>query len=71
MNKSSYSFTNYRTKLSVPTKLPCNVETKYRELLNLREKVRKAEAAAARRLRDQKNLPSGPWLDLEVIRRDR
>jgi hypothetical protein len=52
---SSYSRTNYPTNLSEPTKLLCSVETEYRELLELRERVRKAEAAAARCLRDQKS----------------
>jgi hypothetical protein len=63
---SSDSRTNDRTNPSAPTKLLCSVETEYRELLHLRGQVKKAEAAAARCLRDQKNLPSGPSPDLEV-----
>ena len=60
------SRTNDRTNPIAPTKLLYPVETEYRELLDLREQVRKAEAAAARRLRDQKNRPSWPSPDLEV-----
>ena len=41
---------NYRTKLSAPTNLLCSVEAEYRELRDLRERVRKAEAAVAQRL---------------------
>jgi hypothetical protein len=43
---SSYGGTNYRTSPSAPTKLLCSLETEYRELQNLRERVRMAEAAA-------------------------
>jgi hypothetical protein len=39
--------------------LLCSVETEYRELLELRERVRKAEAAVAMRLRPQKKKQSG------------
>ena len=39
---------------SKQTKLPCSVETEYRELMDLRERVREAETAAAMRLRPQK-----------------
>jgi hypothetical protein len=47
---SSYSRTNYRTNPSAPTELLCSVATEYRELQDLREQVRKAEAAAAKYL---------------------
>ena len=47
---STYRSTNYRTNLSAPTRLLSPIETEYRELLDLRERVRKAEAAAAKRL---------------------
>jgi hypothetical protein len=51
---SSYSRTKYRTNPNERTKLLRSVETEYRELLDLRERVRKAEAAAAMRLRAKK-----------------
>jgi hypothetical protein len=51
---SSYSRTNYRTNPNERTKLLRSFETEYRELLDLRERVRKAEAAAAMRLRAKK-----------------
>jgi hypothetical protein len=43
---SSYGGTNHRTNPSAPTKLLCSLETEYRELQDLRERVRMAEAAA-------------------------
>ncbi len=43
---SSYGGTNYGTNPSAPTKLPRSLEIEYRELLDLRERVRMAEAAA-------------------------
>ena len=43
---SSYSGTNYRTNPAAPTKLLYSLETEYRELQDLRERVRKAEAVA-------------------------
>jgi hypothetical protein len=43
---SSYGGTNYRTNPSAPAKLPCALEIEYRELLDLRERVRMAEATA-------------------------
>jgi hypothetical protein len=43
---SSYGGTNYRTSPSAPTKLLCSLEIEYRALQDLRERVRKAEAAA-------------------------
>jgi hypothetical protein len=43
---SSYGSTNYRTNQSEPTKLPCSLALEYRELQDLRERVRIAEAAA-------------------------
>jgi hypothetical protein len=43
---SSYGGTNHRTSPSAPTKLLCSLETEYRELQDLRERVRMAEAAA-------------------------
>jgi len=52
---SSYAGTNYRTNPSAPTKLLCSVETEYRELLDLRERVRKAEAAARNAPAESKN----------------
>jgi hypothetical protein len=48
---STYRGTNYRTNPSAPTKLLSSMETEYREVQDLRERVRKAEAAAAKRLR--------------------
>jgi|SRR5450631_39660 hypothetical protein len=42
---SSYSGTNYRTNPTTPTELLCSLATEYRELQDLRERVRKAEAA--------------------------
>jgi hypothetical protein len=47
---SAYGGTNYRMKPSAPSNLPCSLETEYRDLQELRERVRKAEAAATRRL---------------------
>jgi hypothetical protein len=43
---SSYGGTNYRTNPTTPTKLLCSLATEYRELQDLRERVKKAEAAA-------------------------
>jgi hypothetical protein len=43
---SSYGGTNYRTNPTTPTKLLCSLATEYRELQDLRERVRKPEAAA-------------------------
>jgi hypothetical protein len=43
---SSYGGTNYRRNPSAPTKLPRSFEIEYRELLDLRERIRMAEAAA-------------------------
>jgi hypothetical protein len=48
---SSYRGANYRTKSTAPTNLLCSLETEYHELQDLRERVRKAEAASAKRLR--------------------
>jgi hypothetical protein len=45
---SSYRGTNYRTTPSGPTELLCSLAKEYRELQHLRERVRKAEAAAKR-----------------------
>jgi hypothetical protein len=42
---SPYGGTNYRANQSAPTKLLCSVAIEYRELQNLRERVRMAEAA--------------------------
>jgi hypothetical protein len=47
---------NYRTNPSAPNKLLSSIETEYRELQDLRERVRKAEAAAAKRLRPRGTL---------------
>ena len=53
---SSYNVTNYqkklpnyREKLSARIELPVSLEKEYRELQELRERVRRAEAAAKRR----------------------
>jgi len=54
---SSYAGTNYRTNQSAPTKLLCSLAIEYRELQDLRERVRIAEAAARNAPRDQKNRP--------------
>jgi hypothetical protein len=43
---SSDGGTNYRTNPSAPTKLLCSLAIEYRELQDLRERVRMAEAAA-------------------------
>ena len=43
---SSYGSSNYRTNQSAPTELLCPLEKEYRELQDLRERVRMAEAAA-------------------------
>ena len=43
---SSYAGTNYRTNQSAPTKLLCSLAIEYRELQDLRERVRMAEASA-------------------------
>ena len=43
---SSYASTNYRTNQSAPTKLLCSLAIEYRELQDLRERIRMAEAAA-------------------------
>ena len=41
---SSYGSSNYRTNQSAPTELLCPLEKEYRELQDLRERVRMAEA---------------------------
>jgi hypothetical protein len=46
---SSYRVTNYPTKSNASTDLLRSLETEYHELKELREQVRKAEAAAAMR----------------------
>jgi hypothetical protein len=51
---SSNRSTN-RTKSNAPTDLPRSLETEYHELQDLRERVRKAEAAAATRVRPRDN----------------
>jgi hypothetical protein len=43
---SSYGSSNYRTNQSAPTGLLCQLEKEYRELQDLRERVRMAEANA-------------------------
>jgi hypothetical protein len=48
---SSYRGTNYRTNPSAPTEPLCSVAREFRELQDLRERVKNAEAAAAARLR--------------------
>jgi hypothetical protein len=48
--------TNYRTNLSAPTQLLSSLEKEYRELQDLRERIREAEAAAAKRLRPRGKL---------------
>jgi hypothetical protein len=53
---STYRSTNYRTNPSAPTQLLSSIEKEYRQLLDLREQVRKAEAAAAKRLRPRGKL---------------
>jgi len=45
---SSYSSTNYRTRSNALTSLLRSLEEEYHALQDLRERVRKAEAAAAR-----------------------
>jgi hypothetical protein len=47
---SSYRGTNYRTNPSGQSKLVDALAKEYQELQDLRERVRKAEAAAAKRL---------------------
>ena len=41
---SSYGSTNYRTNPGAPTKLLCSLPIEYRELQDLREQIRMAEA---------------------------
>jgi hypothetical protein len=53
---STYSSTNRRTNPSTPTRLLSSLEKEYRELQDLRERVREAEAAAAKRLRPRGKL---------------
>jgi hypothetical protein len=48
---SSYRGTNYRTKSDAPTNLRRLIETEYQELQDLRERVKRAETAAAKRLK--------------------
>ncbi len=43
---SSYGSTNLRTNQTAPTKLACSLAIEYRELQDLRERVKMAEAAA-------------------------
>ncbi len=43
---SSYGSSNYRTNQRAPTELLCPLEKEYRELQDLRERVRMAEAKA-------------------------
>ena len=50
---SSYGGTNYRTTPSAPTTLLCSLEIEYRELQDLRERVRMVEAAAREATRRQ------------------
>ena len=47
---SSYRGTNYPTNPSTPDQLLSSLEKEYRELQDLRERVKKAEAAATKRL---------------------
>jgi hypothetical protein len=54
---TSYGSIKYRTNQSAPTELLCPLEKEYRELQDLRERVRMAEATAREALRDQKTLP--------------
>ena len=53
---SSYGSANYRTPSSLPD--PDPLKAAYRELLELRERVRNAEAAAARRLTSCERKPA-------------
>jgi hypothetical protein len=62
---SSYRGTNYRTNPSAPTDLPCSLAKEYRDLQDLRERVRVAEAAAAMRLKPRSIYSNG------AIRADR
>jgi hypothetical protein len=59
---SSYGSTNFRTNQSEPARLPCSVAIEYRELQELRERVRIAEAAA----RDAPERSKKPALSLIV-----
>ena len=54
---SSYGSSNYRTNQSAPTELLCPLEKEYRELQDLRERVRMAEANARDALARSKNQP--------------
>jgi hypothetical protein len=60
---STYRYTNRRTNPSTPTQLLSSLEKEFRELQDLRERVREAEAAAAKRLRAAREVedlwPSG------------
>jgi hypothetical protein len=53
---STYRSTNRRTNPSTPIQLLSSLEKEYRKLLDLRERVREAEAAAAKRLRPRVKL---------------
>jgi hypothetical protein len=53
---STYRFTNLLTNPSTPIQPLSSLETEYRELQDLRERVREAEAAAAKRLRSRVKL---------------
>jgi hypothetical protein len=53
---STYRSTNRRTNPSTPIQLLSSLEEEYRELQDLRERVREAEAAAAKRLRPRVKL---------------
>ena len=60
---SSYGSANYRTPSSLPD--PDPLKAAYRELLELRERVRNAEAAAARRLTSCERKPATDRWSLE------
>jgi len=57
---SSYGGTNYRTKSNVLTSSLRSLETEYRELQELRARVREAEVAATRRRPRGKGYPGHP-----------
>jgi hypothetical protein len=70
---STYGSTNRRINPSTPIQLLSSLEKEYRELQDLRERVREAEAAAAKRLRAAREVedlwPSGVEMRARPSRR--
>jgi hypothetical protein len=68
---STYRGTNYPTDPSAPIELLGSIAKEYRELQELREQVRKAEAAAAERLRPRGKLAECTRPVVRVVSRKR